>query len=192
MNIRFRLGISVFVAAVATVGPAPAQGAVTVVGGGLARGCYEAVEYARVSTSDAIKMCDLALEQEVMSRRNRAATYTNRGILYMREGRNERALSDYERSLSLMPLLETKVNVGAALYGLKRYPEALNILTEGIATESPDARATGFYNRALTYEKLGNVEAAYYDFRAALEAVPEFEAAQKQLARFTVVPAPAN
>jgi tetratricopeptide (TPR) repeat protein len=189
MNIRFRLGISAIAAAIAASAAAPAQGAVTVVGGGLARGCYEAVEYARVSTSDAIEVCDLALEQEVLTRRNRAATYTNRGILFMRDGRNERALADYKKSLSLMPLLETKVNLGAALYGLKRYTEALEVLNEGVTTEEPNARATGFYNRALTYEKLGNVQAAYEDFRAALQVKPDFEAAQKQLTRFTVVPA---
>lgn len=188
MNIRFRLGISAVAAALAASVTAPAQGAVTVIGGGLARDCYEAVEFVRVSNSDAIDICDRALEQEVLTRRNKAATYTNRGILYMREGRNDRALSDYSKSLSLMPLLETKVNLGAALYGLKRYTEALQVLNEGIATDSPDARATGFYNRALTYEKLGNVQAAYEDFRAALQVKPDFEAAQRQLSRFTVVP----
>lgn len=192
MNIRFRLGISAIAAGLAAMTATPAQGAVTVVGGGLARDCYEAVEYARISTSEAIDICDLALEQELLTRRNRAATYTNRGILFMRDGRNERALADYERSLALMPLLETKVNLGAALYGLKRYNEALNALNEGIATDEPNARATGFYNRALTYEKLGNVQAAYEDFRTALEIKPEFEAARLQLTRFTVVPAPAD
>jgi tetratricopeptide (TPR) repeat protein len=188
MNIRFRLGISAVAAALAASIAGPAQGAVTVIGGGLARDCYEAVEYAQVSTAEAIDICDLALEQEVLTRRNRAATYTNRGILFMREGRNDRALADYQRSLTLMPLLETKVNLGAALYGLKRYNEALQALNEGIASDSANARATGFYNRALTYEKLGNVEAAYEDFRAALEVKPDFEAAQRQLTRFTVVP----
>ncbi len=188
MNVRFRLGISAVAAALAASIAGPAQGAVTVIGGGLARDCYEAVEYARVSTGEAIDICDLALEQEVLTRRNRAATYTNRGILFMREGRNDRALADYQRSLTLMPLLETKVNLGAALYGLKRYNEALQALNEGIASDSANARATGFYNRALTYEKLGNVEAAYEDFRAAVEVKPDFEAAQRQLTRFTVVP----
>jgi tetratricopeptide (TPR) repeat protein len=188
MNVRFRLGISAIAALLAVAAAAPAQGAVTVIGGGLARDCYEAVEYIRVSNSDAIRICDLALEQEVLTRRNKAATYTNRGILFMRDGRNERALADYTKSLSLMPLLETKVNLGAALYGLKRYTEALAALNEGIATESDNARATGFYNRALTYEKLGNVQAAYEDFRTALEIKPDFEAAQRQLTRFTVVP----
>jgi tetratricopeptide (TPR) repeat protein len=188
MNVRFQLGISAIAALLAVAAAAPAQGAVTVIGGGLARDCYEAVEYIRVSNSDAIRICDLALEQEVLTRRNKAATYTNRGILFMRDGRNERALADYTKSLSLMPLLETKVNLGAALYGLKRYTEALAALNEGIATESDNARATGFYNRALTYEKLGNVQAAYEDFRTALEIKPDFEAAQRQLTRFTVVP----
>lgn len=187
MNVQFRLGISAIVAVAAIAVAMPAQGAVTVVGGGLARGCYEAVEYARVGTADAIKICDMALEQEMMTRRNKAATYTNRGILYMRVGRNERALVDYQKSLSLMPLLETKVNLGAALYGLKRYPEALSVLNEGVATDSADARATGFYNRALTHEKLGNVQAAYDDFRSALETKPDFAQAAKQLQRFTVV-----
>lgn len=189
MNIRFRLGISALAAVLAVSVAAPSQAAVTVVGGGLARDCYEAVEYARVSTKDAIKLCDLALEQEVLTRRNRAATFTNRGILYMRDGRNERALADYKKSLSLMPILETKVNLGAALYGLKRYTEALDALNEGIATDVLNARAIGFYNRALTHERLGNVQAAYFDFRAALDIKPDFEAAQRQLTRFTVVPA---
>jgi tetratricopeptide (TPR) repeat protein len=187
MNVQFRLGISAIVAVATIAAATPAQGAVTVVGGGLARGCYEAVEYARVGTSDAIKICDMAIEQEMMTRRNKAATYTNRGILYMRVGRNDRALVDYQKSLSLMPLLETKVNLGAALYGLKRYPEALSVLNEGVATDSADARATGFYNRALTHEKLGNVQAAYDDFRSALETKPDFAQAAKQLQRFTVV-----
>jgi len=187
MNIRFRLGISAFVAVAAIAAATPAQGAVTVVGGGLARECYEAVEYARVGTKDAIRICDTALEQEMLTRRNKAATYTNRGILYMRDGRNDRALVDYQKSLSLMPLLETKVNLGAALYGLKRYPEALSVLNEGVATDSADARATGFYNRALTHEKLGNVQAAYDDFRSALETKPDFAQAARQLQRFTVV-----
>jgi tetratricopeptide (TPR) repeat protein len=187
MSTRFRLGISVVLAAIAAAATAPAQGAVTVFGGGLGRSCYEAVEFERVSNEKALQICTLAIEQESMTRRDKAATYTNRGILRMRDGQLQRALTDYERSLSLMPLLETKVNLGAALYGLKRYPEALTALNEGIATDSIDAKAIGFYNRALTYEKLGNVQAAYDDFRNALATNPKFELAAKQLERFTVV-----
>lgn len=187
MSTRIRLGISAFAAFAAVTFAAPSHAAITVIGGGLAQGCYEAVEYGRMAPSKALELCELALSQERLNRRDRAATLTNRGILHMRDGRNQRALQDYERALELMPeLTETKVNVGAALYGLKRYPEALNMLTEGITTESVDARATGFYNRALTYEKLGNLQQAYEDFQSALRVKPDFTLASQQLERFVV------
>jgi tetratricopeptide (TPR) repeat protein len=191
MNARFRLGISAFVVLLAAAVAAPAQGAVTVFGGGLARSCYEAVEYSRVTTSRAIQICDLALEQEQLTRRDRAATLTNRGILYMRDGRHERALTDYTKSIRLMPdLLESKVNLGAALYSLGRYQEALTALNEGIGTDSVDAKAVGYYNRALCHERLGDAQTAYEDFRRALDIRPDFDLAAKQLERFTVVSVP--
>ena len=191
MSLRIRLGISAFAACVAVMVSAPANAAITVIGGGLGKDCYEAVEYARLAPSQALAICDLALEQERLSRRDRAATLTNRGILHMRDGRTQRALADYEKSLSLMPgLLETKVNIGAALYGLKRYPEALRALNEGLSTESVDAKVTGLYNRGLVHEKLGDLQKSYEDFRAALDLKPDFELAAQQLSRFTVQTVP--
>jgi tetratricopeptide (TPR) repeat protein len=191
MSTRFRLGISAFVMGLATAAATPSHAAVTVLGGGLARACYEAVEYSRVTAARALQICDNALEQEQLTRRDRAATITNRGILHMREGRHERALADYEKSIRLMPeLLESKVNLGAALYSLRRYPEALTALNEGVGTDSPDAKAIGYYNRALCHERLGDIQTAYEDFRRALAARPDFELAAKQLERFSVVTVP--
>ena len=191
MSTRFRLGISAIVAMLFAAATAPAQAAITVIGGGLARACYEAVEYSRVPPARAVEISDNALEQEQLTRRDRAATTTNRGILHMREGRHQRALADYEKSIRLMPdLLESKVNLGAALYGLGRYREALDALNEGIGADSIDAKAVGYYNRALCHERLGDIQAAYEDFRRALETRPDFELAAKQLDRFTVVTVP--
>lgn len=191
MSTRFRLGISAIVGLAGVVMAPQAHAAITVFGGGLARGCYEAVEYSKVAVSKAFEICDMALELEQLSRRDRAATLTNRGILYMREGRHERALADYSKSIRLMPeLLESKVNLGAALYGLGRYPEALAALNEGLKTDSADARMIGFYNRALCHEQLGDLQSAYEDFQRALDIWPEFQLARKQLERFTVVSVP--
>jgi tetratricopeptide (TPR) repeat protein len=191
MSTQFRLGISAFVMMLVAIAAAPAQAAVTVLGGGLAHSCYEAVEYSRVTSARALQICDTALEQEQLTKRDRAATITNRGILHMREGRYQKALADYEKSIRLMPqLLESKVNLGAALYSLGRYQEALVALNEGIGTDSVDAKAIGYYNRALCHERLGDVQTAYEDFRRALAARPDFELASKQLERFTVVTAP--
>lgn len=190
MNPRFGLGISAFVVAAVVALPAHAQGAVTVLGGGMAEDCYKAVEYGGIPVGKALDLCTMALEVEPLKRRDRAATYTNRGILYMRMGNNTRALWDYERGLNMMPdLQETRVNIGAALYNLKRYPEALTALNLGIATEDIEARSIAHYNRGLTHEKLGDLQLAYEDFREALRLDPEFAMAASQLQRFTVVPA---
>jgi Tfp pilus assembly protein PilF len=108
----------------------------------------------------------------------------------MRQGNNTRALWDFQRGLETMPdLREAKVNLGAALYNLKRYPEALVALNEGVGSESVDARAVGYYNRGLTHEKLGDIQRAYEDFQQALQINPEFTQAAEQMSRFTVVPA---
>lgn len=190
MSTRFRLGISAAAIVFTMPFAAHAQGAVTVVGGGLARDCYEAVEYSKVQLTRAIEVCNLALETEHLRLVDKAATFTNRGILLMRQGNNSRAMSDYTRAIDLVPeLQQAKVNLGAALYNLKRYPEAMAALNEGIKTDSAEARAIGYYNRGLTHEKLGNVQLAYEDFRSALQLKPDFEQATAQLARFQVVPA---
>lgn len=168
--------------------PSGAHAAVSVIGGGLATDCYTAVEYQRISPQKSLEICNMALTYESLNQRNRAATYVNRGILHMREARFDRALVDFERSLSLQPaLLEAKVNLGAALYNLKRFEEALAVLNEGVAAEDANARATGYYNRGLTHERLGDLQSAYEDYRTALETNPAFSEAARQLERFTVV-----
>jgi tetratricopeptide (TPR) repeat protein len=190
MSTRITLGISALAASLLLSSAALAQGAVTVIGGGLGQACYEAAEGRQIAPMKAMEICNLALTNETLKRRDKAATYTNRGILHMRMGNNTKAMWDYEKSLAMMPnLKEAKVNLGAALYNLKRYPEALAALNEGVGSESDTARTIGYYNRGLTHEKLGNLQLAYEDFREALRMKPDFKQAQEQIERFTVVPA---
>lgn len=189
MRPRILLGISVAVALGATIAGS-AGAAVTVFGGGIARDCYIAVEKHSLTNAKTLEICDTALEQERLTLVNRAATLVNRGIVYMRDKRLERAMEDFNRALQLEPgLLEAKVNVGAALYGLERYDEAFAMLNEGVEAQNIDAKATAYYNRALIFERRGDVESAYNDYRKALQLVPEFTLAAKQLERFSVVPA---
>lgn len=189
MRPRILLGISL-AAALAATAAGSAGAAVSVFGGGIARDCYIAVEKHLATNAKTLEICDLALEEEHLSRVNRAATLVNRGIVYMRDHRLQRSLEDFQRALELQPmLLEAKVNIGAALYGLERYDEAFTMLNEGVEAENIDARATAYYNRALIFERRGDVESAYNDYRKALELVPEFTLAAKQLERFSVVPA---
>jgi tetratricopeptide (TPR) repeat protein len=174
-------------------GVALAQHAVTVFGGGYARDCYEAVKKQRVTPFEALEICDTALSQERLSNSNRAATLTNRGILHMRQQRHERALQDYQAAIKLSPgMPEAKINLGAMFYYVGRYADAVTALNDGVRVEDSEARAAAYYNRAIAYEQLGNVEAAYSDYRSALAIQPDFDSAARQLERFRVVPASAS
>ena len=184
-----KLTISAFCVLLAGSLPGAANAAVTVFGGGLARDCYVGVESEK-SARETKEICDLALQQERLTPRDRAATHVNRGILHMREGRFDMALRDYSISARIQPdLADAQVNRGAALYGLRRYEEAMAALNIGVNADNVKAKAVAYYNRGLTNEKLGDVEAAYYDFREALKINPEFELAARQLERFEVIPA---
>jgi tetratricopeptide (TPR) repeat protein len=177
------LAVMVFVA------PAFAQHAVMVFGGGNARRCYEAVKD-KALPFKALEICDLALEQEDLSQKNRAATHNNRGILHMRAGRHDRAMKDYQAGIKLSPdMPEAKINLGAMLYYLGRYSEAVAALDEGVKIEDTEARAAAYYNRGLAQEMLGEVEKAYVDYKTALSLDPGLSQAERQLRRFRVVPA---
>jgi len=80
-----------------------AQYAAQVFGSGYARDCYEAVKDRKHDAVKALQTCDVALEQEQISERNRAATHINRGILFMRGGQHDRAMADYRKGLVIAP-----------------------------------------------------------------------------------------
>jgi tetratricopeptide (TPR) repeat protein len=170
-------------------GPAFAQYAVMVFGGGYARDCYEAVKGKRLPAAKALEVCDIALAQEELSPANRTATLINRGILHMREQRYDRAGRDYEAAVAIIPMPEARINLGAMLYYLGRFPEAVAALDEGVKVEDPEARAAAYYNRALAYERMGKIEKAYADYNQALAIRPGYEPAARQLQRYSIVPA---
>jgi tetratricopeptide (TPR) repeat protein len=175
--------------ALALVSPASAQYAVTIFGGGYARSCYEAVK-GRALPAKALETCDIALQQEDLSQKNRAATYINRGIVHMRAQRHERAMKDYEAGIALEPdMPEAKINLGAMLYYLGRYADAVAALDEGVKIENREARAAAHYNRGLAQEMLGELERAYADYKTAQALDPKLSQAERQLRRFQVLPA---
>lgn len=169
-------------------GAASAQYAVEVFGSGYARRCYDSVKDRELAPKT-LGICDIALSQENLSTRNRAATYINRGIVFMRAENYDRAMKDYDRALSLMPdLPEIKINLGAMLYHMGRFREAVDALNVGITAQDTDARAAAFYNRAISHEQLGDFERAYDDYRSAMTIIPGYPPAERQLKRYSVLP----
>ena len=174
-------------AAVLTLSASAAFAQVIVSGGGMGKDCYDAAKYSRTSFREAEKVCTQALQFETLNTKNRAATYTNRGIIKMREGRYDSALSDYSASKRLMPNVgATWLNEGAALIYKKQFSEAFAALNKAIELNTQDAYAA-YYNRAIARENTGDVQGAYYDYKKALELRPDFKQASDQLMRFSVV-----
>jgi len=163
-----------------------AHAAVTVLGNGLARTCYEAAEF-NGSPSDGIAACSQALDQMALPVRDRAATLVNRGILYSRLNEPQMALADYDKGISMEANLgEAYVDRGAALIVMGRYDEAVSEINKGIGMGA-NRPEVAYYDLGLAEEALGNIRAAYEAYKKSTEIDPSFALASSQLSRFKVV-----
>lgn len=163
-----------------------AQAAVTVLGTGLSQTCFEVAEYGG-NAKDGIAACSEALDESALPLRDRAATLINRGILYSRLDQPDTAMNDYDAGLAIDPALaEGYVDRGAALIVLKRYDDALKDIDHGLDLGAKRPQIA-YYDRAIIQEALGNIRAAYEDYKKATEIAPDFVLANKQLARFKVI-----
>jgi tetratricopeptide (TPR) repeat protein len=162
-----------------------AEGAVTVIGGGLAQACSKAA----LAGEDDVKfqeVCTLALDTEFLSPRDRAGTYINRGVLKLRRTSYSDATRDFDQAVRLQPDLgEAYVNRGAASIGQKRYADSLPDINRALELGVSEP-AKAYYNRALAYEGLDDAKSAYFDYRKAVEIAPEWPAPREELARFSV------
>jgi tetratricopeptide (TPR) repeat protein len=177
------------VSAAACIAATGASAAVTVLGNGAAHSCYQFAELGG-NTIDGISTCTFALDQTTLSVKDRAATFVNRGILRARKNEPQGALSDYDHGIEMNPSLgEAYVDRGAVMIVLKRYDDALSDLDKGI-TLGANRVEIAYYDRAIVDEALGNIRAAYEDYKKAAEIQPDFALANDQLSRFRVVRKP--
>lgn len=166
-------------------GGGPARAAVTVFGGGLAEACSKAA-FSGSSEQRDEDVCSQSIEQEVLSPRDKAGTYVNRGIMKLRRGLWQAARSDFDVAISYKgDLGEIYINRGASFIGQHRYAEGLADLNKSLqmGVEEPEKV---YYNRALAYEGLGDVKSAYFDYQKAVELSPDWDAPKQQLTRFHV------
>lgn len=179
--------LKLMIAAAATALAAETMSAqVFVIGNGLGGECFQKTKNAYASFRAADDVCTRALREQAMTRPNRAATYVNRGVLRMRAGKYDAALSDYSEALSLQPELGAAyLNRGAAYIHQRDFQSALAPLNRAIELESDDLFAA-YYNRAIARENTGDVAGAFEDFNTSLELKPGWELAERQLTRFSV------
>lgn len=176
----------VIAAAAMALAAETASAQVFVIGNGLGGECYQRTKNKFSNFRDVEEVCTRALREQAMTRNNRAATYVNRGVLRMREGKYDESLEDYSSALKLRPELGAAyLNKGAAHIYQKDFASALAPLDRAIELDSADLFAA-YYNRAIAKENTGDVAGAYYDFQKSLELKPGWELAERQLTRFKI------
>jgi tetratricopeptide (TPR) repeat protein len=164
-----------------------AVAAVTILGGTTAgRDCYVAAELRR-ETRASLAVCTRALDIEGLSRRDRAATLVNRGIIHMQARDLVSAVKDYRAAIALeSDLAEAHVNLGIALLHRGGQDKAaIETLTRALEMK-PTKPEVALYSRAVAHEMVGNVREAYEDYAAAAAAAPEWKEPAEQLKRFSV------
>lgn len=153
------------------------RGAVSVIGGGAARSCYQAARFKGVDSAG-VKTCSDALDSGALTSDDRAATFINRGILRERLSKYQDALSDYDAGLTVRPnLAEAYIDRGAVLIKMGRYAEAIADLSKGIALGSESAQIA-YFDRGQAREVTDDLDGACADYRQALVLQPDFEAAR--------------
>lgn len=163
-----------------------AQSITVLSGGGEARACSLAAKMTltRLNPSRGeLDACNRALEEVNLSRRDRAATFVNRGIVLAALQDYQEALNDYNEGLELVPELPQAWNGKGNLYYLAdRFNEAIAAYERALELNLPE-RQVAYYNLGITYEKMGDEAAAERNYNTALELAPGWGPPTERLER---------
>ena len=177
-----------FVAALAISAIVPisaASGAVLTVGGPLAKSCYNAALSADARAS-ALEGCTRALDEEALPAPDRAATYVNRGIVYMSGGRFVQADADFDAALRLSANLpDGWLNKGFLRLRQGNGREALPLIQKGIDTGA-EKQALALFARGVAHEQMGEFGPAYADLQRARELAPGWSLPRQYLANYQI------
>src|SRR5689334_14344101 len=77
--------------------------------------------------------CTGALEHDILSKKDRAGTYDNRGVINDLLGRTQKAADDFNMAIELDPTLgDPYVNLGAMMIKKGQYEESLVQINKGL------------------------------------------------------------
>ncbi len=167
--------------------PTLAGASETVIGDNTLHACFEA-SISKRKDKGAVHLCDVALEGNVIKPKERGGALVNRGVILMRRGEMDAAISDFDAALPLIPSSgEAHFNRGAVLIFQKHYQDALVDLDKAIALglqELPKA----YYYRGIAHDYLNDEPAACQDYKQAEALAPDWDLPKHELTRFTVTP----
>jgi len=172
-------------AALAALVAGPAIAAVTVIGDSSAQQCSEAAFHDRTDQAS-LEICNQAISNSTMGRRDLSGTYINRGVIYMNRSDFNDAREDFNRAIQVDPDIgEAWVNRGAIDILDKRFKDGISDIDKGLSlgTQEP---AKAYYNRGVAYESIDDEKSAYLDYQQALTLEPNWDLPKQELLRFTV------
>ena len=168
----------------------PALAGTTIIGNGFAADCSKSAKSVSLSytpTSEAMHECDLAIENEILTQHDLAATHVNRGVLFLALHDYANAKKDFDLAAQIEPGLgEAYENRGAALIGMGRDRDGIADINKGLSLNASEPEKA-YFNRALAEERLDDLKSAYADYQKAVELKPDWAIAKAELARFHVV-----
>ena len=177
-------------AATAVTDIALAQTVITV-GSGRAHDCFLRAK-SGMAPRESVELCSAALVYEPLSRKDRAGTLDNRGVILDVLGRTEEARNDFHDAIALNPELgDAYVNLGSMLIKQGQHQAALEQINTGINLGMSFPHI-GYYDRAVAEQMLGRYKEAYYDYKKVLELEPNFVMANERLKDFVVTRVPAK
>ncbi len=180
----------ILAAALAIASPVQAQVVVSL-GNGLAHDCFLHAKAGNM-LREGIDICDRSLSQDALTKKDRAGTYDNRGVMHDMMGHTEEASRDFNAAIMLEPGLgDPYVNVGAMLIKKGQHQEALDQINKGMDLGMAYPHI-GYYDRAIAEQMLGRYKEAYYDYKKVLELEPNFAMASERLKDFVVTRTPAK
>jgi tetratricopeptide (TPR) repeat protein len=149
----------------------PMSAADTVLGPSTAYLCFEESRWGK--SIRGIKECDKAIaDSELMSKRDLAATYSNRGIIYSANGVYDLAIRDHTRAIEIRPLLaQAIVNRGNVYFRMGEYKKAIVNYDQALQINGP-ANATTYLNRGLALLEMKSFGRAKESFEQALALNP--------------------
>ena len=160
-------------------------------GNGLGRDCFLHAK-AGNQLQEGVEICNRALAQEMLSKKDRAGTYDNRGVMQDMLDHTSEAASDFNTAIVLDPTLgDPHVNLGSMLIKQHRYQDGLDQINTGLELGMAYPHI-GYYDRAIAEQMLGRFKDAYFDYKKVLELEPNFVRASERLKDFVVTRAPAK
>jgi tetratricopeptide (TPR) repeat protein len=118
-----------------------------------------------------------------------ASSYVSRGRAYLKKGRGDQAMADFEKAIGIDPESAAAYgNLGLIYYDMGRYDLALADLTKAIELAGPDAHSIDYLRRGVAYEASGERDKAMADYRSALKLDPDDAESKKGLQRLGSAP----